>query len=97
LSICSSREDFAEALETDQYGVISKFTEAIASPTPCQLVDSKKAPVKENIIPKDIDLMKMLPIPVQARQLPNCISFQRASDIKKFDHFLSVLFHNRTL
>ncbi|MDP4154064.1 MAG: UbiD family decarboxylase [Bacillota bacterium] len=62
--ICSSREDFAEALETDQYGVIPKFTEAMASPTPCQLVDSKKAPVKENIILEDIDLMKMLPIPV---------------------------------
>ncbi|MDP4127380.1 MAG: UbiD family decarboxylase, partial [Bacillota bacterium] len=62
--ICSTREDFAEALETDQYGVIPKFTEAMASPTPCQLVDSKEAPVKENIILEDIDLMKMLPIPV---------------------------------
>lgn len=62
--ICSKREDFAEALETDQYGVISKFTEAVASPVPCRLINKQQAPVKENIILENIDLMKMLPIPV---------------------------------
>ncbi|PFN99403.1 3-octaprenyl-4-hydroxybenzoate carboxy-lyase [Bacillus sp. AFS076308] len=62
--ICSSREDFAEALETDQYGIIHKFNEAVASPTPCRLVNDAEAPVKENIILGDIDLMKLLPIPV---------------------------------
>ncbi|WP_035100811.1 UbiD family decarboxylase [Aneurinibacillus terranovensis] len=62
--ICSSREDFAEALETDQHGIIPKFTEAVASPTPCRLVDHTEAPVKENIILENINLMKMFPIPV---------------------------------
>jgi 2,5-furandicarboxylate decarboxylase 1 len=62
--ICSTREDFAEALETDQVGLIPKFTEAVASPLPCRPVDNADAPVKENIILKDIDLMKLLPIPV---------------------------------
>jgi 2,5-furandicarboxylate decarboxylase 1 len=62
--ICLTREDFAEALETDQYGVISKFTEAMASPVPCRLLNKQQAPVKENIILENIDLMKMFPIPV---------------------------------
>ncbi|PLS16027.1 UbiD family decarboxylase [Bacillus sp. M6-12] len=62
--ICSTREDFAEALEVDQYGVINKFTEAVSAPEPCLLVNEKEAPVKENIILENIDLMKMFPIPV---------------------------------
>ncbi|MEB2631938.1 UbiD family decarboxylase [Peribacillus frigoritolerans] len=62
--ICSTREDFAEALETDQYSVISKFTEAVASPVPCRALNKQQAPIKENIILDNIDLMKMLPIPV---------------------------------
>ncbi|OES43484.1 UbiD family decarboxylase [Domibacillus iocasae] len=62
--ICSTREDFAEALGTDQYGVISKFSEAVAAPAPCRLLTKQEAPVKENIILEDIDLMKMFPIPV---------------------------------
>ncbi|MES1038780.1 UbiD family decarboxylase [Peribacillus simplex] len=62
--ICSTREDFAEALETDQYGVISKFTEAVASPVPCRALNKQQAPIKENIIIENIDLMKMFPIPV---------------------------------
>ncbi|WP_144529315.1 UbiD family decarboxylase [Peribacillus simplex] len=62
--ICSTREDFAEALETDQYGVISKFTEAVASPVPCRALNKQQAPIKENIILENIDLMKMFPIPV---------------------------------
>ncbi|WP_330501180.1 UbiD family decarboxylase [Peribacillus frigoritolerans] len=62
--ICSTREDFAEALETDQYNVITKFTEAVSAPEACLLVNEKEAPVKENIILDNIDLMKMFPIPV---------------------------------
>lgn len=62
--ICSTRADFAEALETDQYQMISKFTEAVSSPVPCQLLNNEQAPVKENIILENIDLMKMFPIPV---------------------------------
>ncbi|WCK52567.1 UbiD family decarboxylase [Aneurinibacillus sp. Ricciae_BoGa-3] len=62
--ICSTREDFAEALETDTYGIIPKFTEAVASPAPCNVVPDVEAPVKENVITKNIDLMKLFPIPV---------------------------------
>ncbi|MDM5358707.1 2,5-furandicarboxylate decarboxylase 1 [Peribacillus sp. B2I2] len=62
--ICSTREDFAEALETDQYNVITKFTEAVSAPEACLLVNENEAPVKENIILENIDLMKMFPIPV---------------------------------
>ncbi|NTZ19970.1 UbiD family decarboxylase [Paenibacillus sp. JMULE4] len=62
--ICSAREDFAEALETDLNGVIPRFTQAVSSPLPCKPVDRAEAPVKENIIREHIDLMKMLPIPV---------------------------------
>ncbi|MED1644415.1 UbiD family decarboxylase [Brevibacillus agri] len=62
--ICSTREDFAEALETDLYGLIPKFTQAVASPIPCQLVDNNQAPVKQNITRENIDLMKLFPIPV---------------------------------
>jgi 2,5-furandicarboxylate decarboxylase 1 len=62
--ICSTREDFAEALETDSYGIIPKFTEAVASPAPCKVVSNKEAPVKENVITENIDLMNLFPIPV---------------------------------
>jgi 3-polyprenyl-4-hydroxybenzoate decarboxylase len=55
--ICSTREDFAEALETDNFGIIPKFTQAVASPLPCRLVDNGEASVKENIIRENIYLM----------------------------------------
>ncbi|UOF92637.1 UbiD family decarboxylase [Fodinisporobacter ferrooxydans] len=61
--ICSTRSDFAEALGTDPYGMISKFTEAVTSPMPCQLVERQSAPVKENVVLENIDLLQMLPIP----------------------------------
>lgn len=62
--ICSTREDFAEALDTGPSGIIPKFTKAMASPLPCRSVDNGEASVKENIIREHIDLMKLLPIPV---------------------------------
>lgn len=62
--ICSTREQFAEAMETDPYNVISRFTEAVSAPLPCKQVRKEEAPVKEHVIVKDIDLMRMLPIPV---------------------------------
>lgn len=62
--ICSTREDFAEALGTDRNGIIEKFTKAAASPLPCRPVLPGEAPVKEQIIREHIDLMKLLPIPV---------------------------------
>ncbi|CAH0343922.1 UbiD family decarboxylase [Bacillus sp. CECT 9360] len=61
--ICATREQFAEALETDQYQLLSKFTEAVTSPVECRHVKKVDAPVKENIILDNIDL-DAFPIPV---------------------------------
>jgi 2,5-furandicarboxylate decarboxylase 1 len=61
--ICSTREQFAEALETDQYSVILRFTEAAADPKECRFIKNREAPVKENIILQNIDL-SAFPIPV---------------------------------
>lgn len=62
--VASTRRMFAEACETTDYGLIRRFTEAAANPRPCSPVDGSSAPVKENVVLEDIDLMKMLPIPV---------------------------------
>lgn len=62
--VASTRRMFAEACETTDYGLIHKFAEAAANPRPYSPVDRSAAPVKENVILKDIDLMRMLPIPV---------------------------------
>ncbi|WP_424765567.1 UbiD family decarboxylase [Paenibacillus sp. sgz302251] len=62
--ICSTRDDFAEALDTDRSGIIPKFAGAAASPLPCKEVNNGEASVKENIVLDDIDLMRMLPIPI---------------------------------
>ncbi|MEH7392553.1 UbiD family decarboxylase [Bacillus sp. JJ1503] len=61
--ICSTREQFAEALETDQYELLSKFSQAVSSPVKCRHINKEDAPVKENIILDDIDL-DAFPIPV---------------------------------
>ena len=60
----STRQMFAEACETTNYDLIHRFTEAVANPRPCSHADKSAATVKENILLEDIDLIKMLPIPV---------------------------------
>ncbi|MGH3089428.1 MAG: UbiD family decarboxylase [Rubrobacteraceae bacterium] len=62
--VASTRRMFAEACETDDYGLVEKFTEAAADPRPCSPVEKSEAPVKENVVLDNIDLMGMLPIPV---------------------------------
>lgn len=62
--ICTTRRQFAEALETDQHGVIPRFTAAVSNPLPCRQVAREEAPVKEQIIRENIDLMERFPIPV---------------------------------
>src|SRR5919199_5716149 len=62
--VASTRQMFAEACETTNYELIQKFAEAVENPRPCSLVDKSEATVKENVILEDIDLMKMLPMPV---------------------------------
>lgn len=62
--VASTRQMFAEACQTTNYDLIERFTEAAANPRSCSHVDKSRATVKENIISEDIDLMKMLPIPM---------------------------------
>ncbi|MDM5201178.1 UbiD family decarboxylase [Fictibacillus enclensis] len=62
--ICSSRQDFADALETDEKGIIPKFSKAVSIPKPCRLIEKEDAPVKENIITENIDILKTFPIPI---------------------------------
>ena len=60
----STRQMFAEACETTNYELIQKFAEAVENPRPCSPVDKSEATIKENVVLEDIDLMKMLPMPV---------------------------------
>lgn len=62
--VASTRRMFAEACETTDYGLIQRYTEAVQKPRECSHVEKSEATVKENILLDDIDLMKMLPIPV---------------------------------
>jgi 2,5-furandicarboxylate decarboxylase 1 len=62
--VASTRQMFAEACETTNYDLIHKFNEAVKNPRQCSRVDKSEATVKENVLLEDIDLMKMLPMPV---------------------------------
>src|ERR687885_1058595 len=62
--VASTRQMFAEACETTNHDLIQKFNEAVENPRSCSRVDKSEAAVKENVILEDIDLMKMLPMPV---------------------------------
>jgi 2,5-furandicarboxylate decarboxylase 1 len=62
--VASTRQMFAEACETTNYDLIRKFSEAVENPRSCSRVDKPEATVKENVILENIDLMKMLPMPV---------------------------------
>ncbi|MFY4774815.1 UbiD family decarboxylase [Metabacillus sp. RGM 3146] len=61
--ICSTREHFAEALETDPDKLIGKFQQASSAPAACRHVEQQEAPVKKHIILENIDLGSF-PIPV---------------------------------
>jgi len=62
--VASTRQMFAEACETTNYGLIQRFTEAVENPRECSYVERSAATVKENVLLKDVDLMRLLPIPV---------------------------------
>ena len=62
--VASTRQMFAEACETTNYELIQKLNEAVENPRPYSEVDKSEATVKENVFLEDIDLMKMLPMPV---------------------------------
>lgn len=61
--IASTREQFAEAIGCDVREMSDRFLQALDNPIPNVLVDSEEAPVQEEVITEDIDLLKMFPIP----------------------------------
>jgi len=62
--ICSNRNLFAEALDTNLDEMIPKFIQALANPIRCKIIDRKFAAVKQNVIKENIDILKILPIPI---------------------------------
>jgi 2,5-furandicarboxylate decarboxylase 1 len=64
-NILLSKGIIAKFLNTDENGLLEKFSNAIKNPTPIKYTSVKDAPVKEVIVLQDkIDLLKMFPIPV---------------------------------
>lgn len=57
------RELFAAAMSTTADKMLDKVAGAVERPVPCRFVSSDDAPVKEVIVRKDIDLLKMFPVP----------------------------------
>ncbi|WP_158738075.1 UbiD family decarboxylase [Alteribacillus sp. YIM 98480] len=61
----TTRQQFADALNIDVDKLSKTFLDALKQPLPCHLIESKQAPVHENIIEKkDVDLLHQFPIPV---------------------------------
>ncbi|WP_017729030.1 UbiD family decarboxylase [Halalkalibacterium ligniniphilum] len=61
----TTRQQFAEALNINEQELHERFLAAMDAPLPCKEVESKDAPVHENVIlGDDVDLMKLFPIPV---------------------------------
>ena len=61
--LVSARPWIAEALGTDEAGLLDRYQRAIESPLPCREVDRARAPVQEEVI-RAVDLERDLPIPV---------------------------------
>ncbi|MEW6622327.1 MAG: UbiD family decarboxylase [Bacillota bacterium] len=58
-----NRSMFAEAIGTTEHNLVKKFRECQKQPLACEVISQEEAPVMENVITDDLDLMK-LPIPV---------------------------------
>ena len=67
-NICGSRSLFAEALDTDFNKMILKFSQALANPIKCQIVDKKSAAVKQNLIKENINILKDFPVPTHHKK-----------------------------
>lgn len=61
--IASTREQFAEALGCGVREMSDHFLQALDHPIPNKQVSKEEAPVQEEVITENIDLMKMFPIP----------------------------------
>jgi 2,5-furandicarboxylate decarboxylase 1 len=62
--IASTRDHFAKALGCERDEMVDRFLDAMENPLPSKQVESSEAPVHENVIQDDIDLLKMFPIPL---------------------------------
>lgn len=60
-AVYGNRQIICDLIDTDMEGRLLKIMEAIANPKPYKIVD--KGPVQENIVTKNIDLMRLFPIP----------------------------------
>jgi 2,5-furandicarboxylate decarboxylase 1 len=54
----------AEACGTEPAGIVERLIQAEAAPRACPLVSAAEAPVRECVVRRDIDLLRLLPIPV---------------------------------
>jgi len=59
-NLCGKRKRLAKALKVNEREIIFKYMEALEKPEECKLVEN--GPVKEAVIRKDVDLLKLLPI-----------------------------------
>lgn len=60
--LAGSRKMMAKALNMTIEQLMDKFNEALAAPTPCEIVPAKGAAIKENIFKgADVDMEKVLP------------------------------------
>ena len=60
--LVSVRSWIAEALGTDEAGLLDRYQRAIESPLPCEEVERAAAPAQEEVI-REVDLERDLPIP----------------------------------
>ena len=61
--LVSTRAWIAEALGTDEAGLLDRYQRAIESPLPCREVGRAEAPVQQEVV-RDVDLERDLPLPV---------------------------------
>ena len=61
--LVAARSWIAEALATDEAGLLHHYQRAIESPLPCREVDRGRAPAQEEVA-REVDLERDLPIPV---------------------------------
>jgi len=59
--ICGCRKRYAEILNTSSEEIIFKLMEAVSNPQPYRIVTT--GPVKENTVKRNIDILRMLPVP----------------------------------
>lgn len=59
--ICGDREGYARVLNTTKENIIFPLMDAVANPKPYRIVSS--GAVKENVIKRNIDMLKMFPVP----------------------------------